>query len=121
MRPTLSQEQDAARVIAEKQLTLEAWLAARPVQAMGSTASVDDVPRLSDQCVRVYRVLRDLSPHTLADISAATGDPQASVSARIRQIRAYLKAGNKGDVKRENLGRGLWQYSLTLHRYFGGA
>ncbi len=119
--PNAAQESHAARVIEAKQITLDDWLSSRPVAAMGSTATEEDVPRLSEQCRRVFRVMRDLQPHTLADISAATGDPQASVSARIRQIRAYLKVGNKGDVIRENQGGGLWIYSLRLNRFSGAA
>lgn len=123
MKPTPAQEARAARTIQDRQLTIEEWLAAQPVQARGETCTAEDLPRLNEQALRVYGVLRDLRPHTLRDIAASSGDPEASVSARIRQIRDYLELGGKGTVLAESVSepRVHWLYTLKLNRYYGAA
>jgi hypothetical protein len=47
---------------------------------------------------------------TLADISAVTGDPEASVSARLRDLRKVKFGGLS--VQRRYAGGGLWQYRV---------
>lgn len=123
MKPSAEQEARAQEAVRRAQLTIDDWLNAQPVAARGETCEADDVPRLNAQCQRVYAALRDLRPHTLADISASCGDPEASVSARIREIRRYLKDGHKGDVLRERVpdGNGLHTYTMRLERYSGAA
>ena len=81
------------------------------------------MPRLNEQATRVYKVMRFLGTHTLRQLSAMTGDPEASVSARLREIRAYLHEGNKGTIVRERVpnGNGLHTYSLRLSKYPGSA
>ncbi|MDE2426752.1 MAG: hypothetical protein KGO96_12695 [Elusimicrobia bacterium] len=46
-----------------------------------------DCERLNAQQRRVYELMRDGQFRTLSEISLATGDPQASVSARLRDLR----------------------------------
>ena len=67
-----------------------------------------DGARLNAQERRVFECMRDGEWRGLRDIAALTGDPEASVSARLRGLR---KDGHK--VEREYAGCGLWQYKLT--------
>ncbi len=85
------------------------------------TATDEDMPRLNAACLAVYKCIRNLDRWELPQLAAATGYTEASCSARLRQIRAYLHVGNKGTVLSENLGRGKWIYSLRLYRYSGAA
>ena len=105
------------------QITFEEYEASIPKEARGSTCADADMPRLNEQGLRVYRFMRDLRVHTLREISSGTGDPEASCSARIREIRRYLETNNLGTVKREKVlgGNGLHTYTLRLNRYFGAA
>ena len=54
----------------------------------GSTYKPDrDSQRLNAQGLRVWKLMSDQGWRTLKEISAATGDPEASVSARLRDFR----------------------------------
>lgn len=123
MKPTPAQEARAAHATELRQITIDDYLASIPEAARGKTCEAEDTPRLNEQGLRVYNAMRDLRVHTLADLAAATGDPEASVSARIREIRRYLREGNKGDVIRERVpgGNGLHTYAMKLNRYHGAA
>lgn len=105
------------------QLSIDDYLASLPEKARGETCEAEDVPRLCAQGQAVYRYVRDLRPHTLREISAATGAPEASASARLREIRHYLSDNGLGTVIRERApgGNGLHTYSLRLNRTFGAA
>lgn len=46
-----------------------------------------DAERLGEQAKRVLSLMIDGQPRTLREISASTGDPEASVSARLRDLR----------------------------------
>ena len=52
----------------------------------------------------------DGKPRTLAEISAATGDPQASVSARLRDLRKEKFGGYI--VTRTYIADGIFTYAL---------
>ena len=69
-----------------------------------------DDARLSGQIRRVYNVMNDGIPRTLAQIARATGDPEASVSAQLR----HLKKDRFGAfiVEKEHKGNGLYEYRL---------
>lgn len=67
-----------------------------------------DGKRLSAQAADVYALMRDGRWRTLGDISEATGHPEASVSARLRDLRG---AGHT--VERAYVSRGLWRYRVT--------
>ncbi|UUZ75438.1 hypothetical protein LP414_27365 [Polaromonas sp. P1(28)-13] len=75
-------------------------------------SSLDEV-RLNEQSVRVYRLMRDQDWRSLGEISGETGDPEASISARLRDFR---KAEYGGFVmnRRRRVGAmaGLWEYQL---------
>jgi hypothetical protein len=60
------------------------------------------------QIERVYNLMIDGRKRTLAEISVAVGGPEASISARIRELR---RAGNGGyDVRSEYFSKGCWVY-----------
>jgi hypothetical protein len=71
-----------------------------------------DHVRLGRQAFAVWAVLSDGNWHTLRELSQRTGHPEASVSARIRDLRKRKFGGN--EVERENLGKGTWRYRLVL-------
>ena len=69
----------------------------------------DDV-RLTGQLMRIWRVVKDGGWRSLSDIAAATGDPQASVSAQLRHLRKPRFGGHT--VERKYLGGGLYLYRV---------
>lgn len=72
-----------------------------------------DHERLGAQALRVWAVVRDGEWRTLAEIEAVCGDPQASISARLRDFRK--KKFGENDVPRRHRGdavRGLYEYRV---------
>lgn len=69
-----------------------------------------DRARLNAQQERVFNVVRDEAWWLLAEISEITGDPEASVSARLRDFRKPRFGGFT--VDRRYVGRGLHEYRL---------
>jgi biotin operon repressor len=67
-----------------------------------------DRERLKAQYTRVRVVMLDHEWHTLPELSSATGDPEASVSARIRELR---KRGHT--IDKQYVARGLWEYRMA--------
>lgn len=69
-----------------------------------------DGDRLKRQLSRVKKLMLDGRWRTLQQIADHTGDPPASVSARLRDLRksrfgAYV-------VERRHIKRGLWEYRV---------
>jgi len=80
----------------------------------GSTYSRErDGSRLTRQAERVKALMADGQWRTLAQISEATGDPQASVSARLRDLRKRRNGGHT--VERRHLGDGLYEYRVAVN------
>lgn len=52
----------------------------------GYVPALDQV-RLRGQQLRIWELMRDGNWRTLGEIEAATGDPQASISAQLRHLR----------------------------------
>lgn len=74
----------------------------------GSTFEPDrDFDRLTLQGQRVAQVMENGRWITLAELARCTGDPEASVSARLRDLR---KIGRT--VERRYVERGLHEYRL---------
>lgn len=73
-----------------------------------------DHDRLHAQLRRVLSRMRDHGWHTLTDISNSTGDPQASVSARLRDLRKEKFGGYR--IDRQYVSDGLWEYRLVEHQ-----
>ena len=69
-----------------------------------------DFERLKGQMRRVWDVMLDGAWHTLRDISERTEDPEASVSARIRDLRK--KKMGEYMVERRRIAGGLYAYRL---------
>jgi hypothetical protein len=69
-----------------------------------------DGARLGDQMLAVLSVMSDGNWRTLADIASETNAPEASVSARLRDLRKPRFGGYT--VNREFLRRGLFRYQL---------
>jgi hypothetical protein len=84
----------------------------------GVTYDADlDHDRLHAQLNRVRGLMKDAEWRTLSEISAVTGDPQASVSARLRDHRKDKFGGHTVNRRRRGEGRrGLFEYQLILHR-----
>lgn len=84
-----------------------------PTDRHGETfESAFDFDRLNAQQTRVWAAVKDGGWYTLAEISAASGAPEASASARLRDLRGMF--GFKVDRRRRGKEtRGLWEYSVT--------
>lgn len=72
-----------------------------------------DKPRLFPQLQRVGGAMKDGAWRTLAQIGTVTGDPEASVSARLRDLRKPKFGGH--EVERRHVSDGLHEYKLTLN------
>ena len=70
-----------------------------------------DRVRLNAQAQRVYNAMSDGEWKTLRGIAAVTGDPEASISARIRDLRKPKFGGY--DIPRRCQMRGLWEYRMV--------
>lgn len=68
-----------------------------------------DGNRLSEQTRRVYDVMRDGQWHSLAGIAAISGAPEASVSARLRDLRKPKFGGYTIQAKRDGT---RWLYRM---------
>jgi hypothetical protein len=80
----------------------------------GATFDVaEDGDRLRAQLQRVKRLMGDHAWRTLAEIEAATGYPQASVSARLRDLRKSKFGGLTVERRRVDGARGLFEYRVT--------
>lgn len=71
-----------------------------------------DARRLAGQHARVLALMKDGKFRTLAEIAEYTKDPEASVSARLRDLRKP-RFGN-WEVERKYIDRGLWAYRLKV-------
>lgn len=71
-----------------------------------------DEDRLNRQQRAVFAAMADGTWHTLDELARATGHPEASVSARLRDLRKPRHGGHT--VEKTHLGHGLWAYRLVL-------
>lgn len=71
-----------------------------------------DLSRLNAQMQAVYRYMSHGEWRTLADITHNTGHPEASVSARLRDLRKVKFGGFT--VERRYIANGLYQYRLVI-------
>ncbi len=70
-----------------------------------------DHARLGSQLQRVGRLMLDGRWRTLAEIADTTGAPEASVSARLRDLRKDKFGGHV--LEAECVQAGLWRYRLV--------
>jgi hypothetical protein len=91
-------------------------LGAVDVSFDGKTASAKhDQVRLAGQTTRVFLAMKDARYRTLDEIAAITGDGQASISARLRDLRKEKFGGHT--VNRRSRGDracGLYEYQLIV-------
>lgn len=71
-----------------------------------------DLSRLNNQARDVYEYMSHGDWRTLADIAHNTGHPEASVSARLRDLRKPHLGGFI--VERRYIANGFYQYRLVL-------
>lgn len=84
-----------------------------PLRFDGRTVSLADYPRLETLYGRVFALMSDGEWRSLAEIAAATGGSEASVSARLRDFRKPRNGAHQ--VNRESCGNGLFVYQLRLN------
>jgi len=73
-----------------------------------------DYHRLNKQQRRVWLAVIDNEWHTLAELSDLLGDPETSISARLRDFRKAKFGSHKVDAHRIVFGGGTWEYRLDL-------
>lgn len=71
----------------------------------------EDHARLKGQLWRVFQLMSDGKWRTLAEISEDAGGTEASVSARLRDLRKE-KYGSR-EIERERVSGGLFRYRLV--------
>lgn len=76
----------------------------------GTFNQARDGVRLTGQWLRVTQCMQDGQWRSLRDISSVTGDPEASVSARLRDLRKE-KFGSQ-TVERKYIDKGLFEYRV---------
>ena len=82
----------------------------------GSYTPEFDFKRLAAQKRRVYNVMKDGQWHALFEIAEETGDPEASISAQLRDFRKERFGGWwVGRRRRGKPSRGLYEYKLLRH------
>ena len=92
-----------------EQIDLLSWRPPEPPRFLGATFNATrDGKRLNEQSQRVHDAMIDGVERGLNQIAALTGDPEASISARLRDLRRY---GFK--VDRRYVERGLWLYRVS--------
>ena len=77
----------------------------------GPLLEESDHVRLTGQLADVLAVLEDHQWHSLTDVSRRSGAPEASASARIRDLRKPKFGGYV--INRRHLGNGLYEYQLA--------
>lgn len=73
-----------------------------------------DRERLGLQARRVLTVMADGEWHTLAEIAHLAASPEASVSARLRDLRRPELGGYTINGRRRAGKGGLWEYQMQL-------
>ena len=87
----------------------------QPIEGYRDGATFDDIRdrvRLNRQAQVVWDTMKDGRWRTLAQISAETGEPEASISARLRDFRKPRFGGHI--VHRDYVTDGLWRYRLEV-------
>lgn len=73
-----------------------------------------DKARLTGQIERIYKTMIDGKWRTLEEIQAATGDPQASISAQLRHLRKERFGSHTVEKRRRGEpSHGLFEYKLS--------
>jgi hypothetical protein len=97
----------------ERQLTLYDYLDNNRPHFSGADCNrMEDRERLTGQIKRIYDLMKDRQWRTLTQIAEHTCDPEASISAQLRNLRKARFGGYV--VERQNCGGGLFQYRLIV-------
>lgn len=79
----------------------------------GETYSADqDHTRLKGQLWRVFQLMSDGKWRTLADIATEAGGSEASVSARLRDLKKAQYGSHT--LEKQRVTGGLWRYRLFV-------
>ena len=90
---------------------LLSWKPPEPPKFSGDTYDAKrDGRRLNRQLLAVWMVVRDERWRTLGQIADETGEPEASISARLRDFRKPEIMG--ATVDRRHVNKGLWEYRV---------
>ena len=75
-----------------------------------------DRDRLGEQMLRVIDLMADKRWRTLREIAQITGDPEASISARLRDCRKLWGTNALESNRRPGINptRGVWQYRVHV-------
>lgn len=85
----------------------------------GEHCSSVDGPRLSRQLIRVKEYMRDGEWRTLRELEDALGYPQASISARLRDLRKPRFGSLMVERRRRGEGRGTYEYRVAPTLFAG--
>ncbi len=88
------------------------YLAQRP--RFDGPADDIDARRLTGQILRIHELISDGRWRTLAEIEAETGDPQASISAQLRNLRKARFGSHT--IERRRRGPGTYEYRLAVQQ-----
>ena len=72
-----------------------------------------DCDRLTGQLLRVYERMRGGGWHSLAELSEACGGSEASISARIRDLRKAKYGAHTIERQRQSPFTGTWIYRMA--------
>lgn len=74
-----------------------------------------DEARLTKQLKRTFDLIKDGEWRTLTEIHNQTGDPEQSVSARLRDLRKHKHGGYTVERRRRGTeARGIFEYRIIL-------
>lgn len=73
-----------------------------------------DASRLAKQYKLVFELMQDGEWRVLREISSVTGAPEASVSARLRDMRK--KKFGSHVIEKRHIEKGLFQYRLLVNK-----
>lgn len=100
-----------------EQIDLEDWLRATAEPFGGATYVRSlDRERLGEQLCRVIDLMSDGKWRSLREIARITDDPEASISARLRDIRKLWGTEAMESRRRPSAGAkaGAWEYRIHL-------
>jgi hypothetical protein len=100
-----------------EQVSLLDWVPPATDRHGGTFSHAFDYERLNRQARVIYDLMRDGKARSLREISAETGEPEASISARLREYNqpvfssAFIRMEKR---RRPGLSRGTWEYWLVI-------
>lgn len=80
----------------------------------GPDLTIEDRRRLVNQLDILRSLMEDMEWRSLAEIEGATGFPQASISAQLRNLRKAPFGGNIIERRRRRVGKGTWEYRMLV-------